>query len=615
MTAYSTKYTYIVADKFSKTLDKFNQKIAFSARGVENASRKMSSLGMTMGAKFTLPFLASARNLQMFDRAMMSVKAVSGATTEEFKKLRQQAIKLGGDTAFTNTQVAEAQNFLAMAGFDVQKIYGAIPATLNLASAANLDMGRSADIVSNIMSGYRLESNELGNAVDVLAKSFTSSNTDLSMLGEGMKLAGPVAKGFGIQFEETVATLGLLGNNAFQGSLGGTALKRAISELAAPTKKSQKILHKLGITTKDTTGKLLPLHNILKQMEERGFTAGDAMEVFGQRAGPAMIALMGEGSVKLEKFTKSLEGSQGVAENIARTKMGGLDGAIKKMLSAIERLNTVMGDAGLTTIIIKITSAITGFANIISDLPAPMKTVIAVTFGILAVMSPLLIAIGQMGIGVVFLSKAMIFLGNTSLILRARLFLLNFSMWQISLTIGAIALIAWAAYTTWKNWDKISPSMKLLFYILSALTVGIWAFNTALLANPLVWIIGAILLGIAALAIGIYGLIKLWKMFQEGNAPSWLQYIYDKFVAISEVVGKLMGYLLDFNATKDLAARAGEKSREFFDATGSFIKNTLGFGGDSKNDTTLTINMNDPKGAVKSVETQSYGNFKPAVNI
>src|SRR5690625_7630403 len=95
---------------------------------------------------------------------MRQVKAVSSATGEEFEALREQAKELGATTQFSASEAAEAMNFLAMAGMDANDILAAMPDTLQLASAAQLDMGSAADIVTNILAGYGKDVSELGHA-------------------------------------------------------------------------------------------------------------------------------------------------------------------------------------------------------------------------------------------------------------------------------------------------------------------------------------------------------------------------------------------------------------------------------------------------------------------
>ncbi|MEC1238031.1 phage tail tape measure protein, partial [Bacillus paralicheniformis] len=127
---------------------------------------------------------ASVKTAADFEAAMSNVKAISGATGDEFEALKNIAAKMGAETKFTAVEAAEGLQFLAMAGFSVEEQIGSLPAVLNLASASNESLGRSADIVSNIMTGFGVKAEESGHAVDVLVKTMTTANTDLGQLGK-----------------------------------------------------------------------------------------------------------------------------------------------------------------------------------------------------------------------------------------------------------------------------------------------------------------------------------------------------------------------------------------------------------------------------------------------
>lgn len=279
-----------------------------------------------------------------FDRAMNRVSALTRASAEDFAALRDQAKDLGATTQFTATQAGDAMGFLAQAGFDATKILEAMPATLQLAASAQLDLASSADIVSNIMQGYRLEAVETNRATDVLTQAFISSNTNLSQLGEAMKYAGPVAKGMGVDFEEATAILGMFGNAGIQGSMAGTALRGALTDLANPTKEQADLLRDLGVTVFDSSGKMRSMADILTDLEASGTTTTQVMQLFGQRAGPAMQALLDQGSEALRTFTAELEASGGVAERVANTQMRGLIGAGRELDSAMEGLLITLND-------------------------------------------------------------------------------------------------------------------------------------------------------------------------------------------------------------------------------------------------------------------------------
>lgn len=295
-----------------------------------------------------------------FEKAMNQVRAVTGATGKDFQDLRDQAKELGATTKFSATQAAEGMGFLAMAGFQTKDIMDAMPGVLDLASAGNMDLARSADIASNILTGYGFKASETARVVDVMAKTFTSTNTDLTQLGEAFKYAGPVAHAAGVKFEQAAAAIGLMGNAGIQASMAGTSLRGAITRLLAPTKQIQDRLNKLGVTVKDTHGNLLPLDDIIRQLEKSGANTGDMMTIFGQRAGPAMLALVDQGSGALVKLTEKLDHAGGTAKRIADIQMEGLQGQLVSLKSAWEGLMIEIGDLGVLNVA---TGAVTGLTD------------------------------------------------------------------------------------------------------------------------------------------------------------------------------------------------------------------------------------------------------------
>ena len=262
---------------------------------LERFSKKARAAGFIaagVGAALTVPLALSVKTFAAFEQSMANVRAVSGATTQEFVDLTDIAKQMGATTVFTANQSAQALSFMAMAGLDAAEQIAALPPVLNLAAAGQLDLADSADIVTNIMAGYGIASEDVGRATDVLVTGFTSANTDLLQLGDAFTYAGPVAKAAGLAFEETAAALALLGNAGFQGTLAGTSLRGAIAKLLKPSGEAMEVLSRLGVTVRDASGDLLPLIDILSQFEgcrAEGRRRHDPLrsESWARYAGPA----------------------------------------------------------------------------------------------------------------------------------------------------------------------------------------------------------------------------------------------------------------------------------------------------------------------------------------
>ena len=114
-----------------------------------------------------------------FQFVMAKVKAVSGATPEEFKRLTQAAEDLGRSTFFTATEVGNLQLNLSKLGFTVVEIEQATQGVINLSIATGSDLARSATVAGNAIRGFQLDASETTRVVDIMAVAFTSSALDI----------------------------------------------------------------------------------------------------------------------------------------------------------------------------------------------------------------------------------------------------------------------------------------------------------------------------------------------------------------------------------------------------------------------------------------------------
>lgn len=306
------------------------------------SSLRTSALALASVAGAT----AGVRVLADFAQAMSTVAAVTQATETQFASLEKKARELGASTRFSATQAAEGMLYLARAGFDTDQVLGSIEGTLQLAQAGNLDLGRAADIASNVLQGFRLEVAETARVVDVMALAANSSNTDVVQLGEAMKYAGPIAAGLGVGIEDTAAAVSALSDAGLQGSMAGTGLRRVMIGLEKQSKQGEQVLAKYGLTMKDVsisaTGSLA---NSLDLLADKGVNTADAIALFGLRGGPAFEVL--QSSIpKVRELADAYDEAGGTAERIADVMDKNLNGALLATKSRLEELILALGDAG-----------------------------------------------------------------------------------------------------------------------------------------------------------------------------------------------------------------------------------------------------------------------------
>src|SRR5690625_7937996 len=82
-----------------------------------------------------------------------------------------------------------------------------MPGLLDLAASSNMDLGRAADITSNIMSAFNIEAEKAGYFADVRAHAAANANTDVEQMGEAMKYLAPTASTLALSMEGSPAAV------------------------------------------------------------------------------------------------------------------------------------------------------------------------------------------------------------------------------------------------------------------------------------------------------------------------------------------------------------------------------------------------------------------------
>ena len=155
-----------------------------------------------------------------FESQMSRVQAISGATGSEFNKLKEQAIQLGADTAFSSSQAAEGMENLAAAGFIHPRSW-----------MRCRDCSIWRQLREKIWHPVRIL--RLRHCVDLVWKRQTrrmwrmywlpmqtDTNSSVADTGEAMKYVAPLARAAGLSIEETAAAIGIMANAGIPGIPG-----------------------------------------------------------------------------------------------------------------------------------------------------------------------------------------------------------------------------------------------------------------------------------------------------------------------------------------------------------------------------------------------------------
>lgn len=294
-------------------------------------------------AGLTVAIAKAVSIISNFNDTMATLQGVTRATEENMARFRETARELGATTRFSANEAGEGLLFLARAGFTANEAITALPATLDLAIAGNLGLGRAADIASNTVAQFGLEVEQTAKVGDTFVNTANSANVTVEQLAESLKFVGPVAGALGRSLDETSAAVGVLGDAGIQASLAGTQLRQVFAALLGPTAKAQDTIRDLGLTLDDVNPETNTLAEIFTRLRDAELSSAQALDIFGRRAASGVIILR-DNIAKLKELTQANREAIGVAKENAEVQADTLGGSLKSLRSAIEELALTLGD-------------------------------------------------------------------------------------------------------------------------------------------------------------------------------------------------------------------------------------------------------------------------------
>lgn len=269
--------------------------------------------------------------------------------TDEFAQLEAAAMKAGATTEFTATKAAEALNYLAMVGMDVQTSIAVLPGLIDLATASQTDLAMATDIATDTMGAFNMQAKtsaeaaaNLARVSDVMAMTANTSNTDMEKLFETLKKGAPLATLAGASFETVAAQAGIMANAGIKAEVAGTAIANSFLNMSNPKGDASKVIHRLGIRLKQANGALKDLPDIIDEVNAKTAKLTKTQRqaaieaLFGREGLAGNVAVLQAGGDALRKYRKQLEGATGSTSKMAATMRDTTRGSLNNLTSAIE---------------------------------------------------------------------------------------------------------------------------------------------------------------------------------------------------------------------------------------------------------------------------------------
>ena len=374
-------------------------------------SSAMGKTGSTLTKTVTLPLVGlgtvSVKTAATFESAMSQVQATMGLTADSTSELKGQTVntmdslsslakQMGAETKFSATEAAEAINNMAMAGYDVNEVYDALPEVLNLASAGALNLDYATQLAANGLNVMGYGTDRLSELSNKLAVTASSAYGSVSDFGEGLLVAGGAAKSANLNFTDIFTALGILGDAGISASEGGTKLRNVILSLYAPTDTAAEELKTLGIQTKDADGNVQNFQDVLKNLSGAldGLSESDRLNaintIFNKADIAGVNALLSNCTDRWDELSSTIDNAGDAAGQMSDTHLDNLNGQLTILKSGLEGLAIAFGEA-LLPLVKDVTAFIQSIVTWLNNLNESQVQTIARILELAAAIGPILL--------------------------------------------------------------------------------------------------------------------------------------------------------------------------------------------------------------------------------
>ncbi|GAB4205022.1 MAG: hypothetical protein OHK0013_20490 [Sandaracinaceae bacterium] len=356
----------------------------------------------TAGAAVVAGSLALANAAGRFEQGLAAVGAVTRATAQQLRMLRDAAIEAGSVTQFSPDEAVEGLQSLATAGQTAEQATRTLIPVLDLAagSLGQLGVAQAAEAVVGTLNAYGMSADQAASVTDRLLRITQLSNFQARDFEAGLAKAAAAGSVFGQELNDVLITMGLLRNRNIDASSSSTAFREAVRRVGAESRAQQAILG-AGVDIFDQqSGRMRSIVDIMLDFADvtRGMSEEErnrrVATAFGARGLLAFNAILNasfttmrdgrevtlQGAEAIEALRQEMGNAGGTAQSFREQLLDTFEGQKTLVQGLVQTLAVVLGEpfaAVFKPIVGALASLLSGLIKAIQAVPAPIKKLFA----------------------------------------------------------------------------------------------------------------------------------------------------------------------------------------------------------------------------------------------
>ena len=412
--------------------DTMKTKLDEVGKKLQDVGSKMKDFGADMTKYVSAPITAvaglSVKAFTEVDDAMDELVKMTGKTGDELKGLEDVAKGLATTLPVSLEDsakaVGEVNTRFDLSGDKAEELAAQY---LKFAKITGSDVVSAIDSTQHALATWGMSAENAGDFMDVLLKVSQDTGASVDDLANGIADNKVIFDQLGMSAYTAAGFLGQLDKNGVDSSATMAGLKKALQNATKEGKPLDQALKELSET--------------LASGETDTEAYAEAMELFGNKAGPALADAIREGRVSLTDFARVTGSAIGSVEQTFTDMLDPSD----KFTSMMNQLKITGAEVGGTLLealapaIEKVAEVIKKIAEWWGSLSPQMQNAILIIGGIVAAIGPLISMIGTL-----------------ATVVGA----LNIALGPVLLIIAAVAAAIAAVIIVIKNWGKITEWLK-----------------------------------------------------------------------------------------------------------------------------------------------------------